>query len=265
MHLASQSAAALGENYLFQLSARLSVRKLVAETMPAVDAEPQERAVRRALAKVEQLGFMEVLHDPGRPSFYIPHQISESSIRIPQKLWANGWVQYLDGSTLLLLVALIGFTDAAIPDVGIPRAFVQTYQAVELLPVSPRRRRECVEKLIECRLVDEIRTRRGKFLVLLDPELRTRPPRPPKELSTMTSEGHITIPIEVRRHLGLKTNDRIVFVINDEGPVQIKAPRYSTVASLRGAAGRPEKPLSWEEMRAIARDDARAGKPDTHP
>ena len=78
-----------------------------------------------------------------------------------------------------------------------------------------------------------------------------------KELvSTITSKGQVTIPAQVRRHLGLETNDQIVFVIGDEGDVQVKAPRYSTVASLRGAAGKLEKPLTWKQMREIAREDA---------
>jgi len=74
-------------------------------------------------------------------------------------------------------------------------------------------------------------------------------------LSTITSKGQVTIPVEVRKHLNLKRNDKLAFVIDDEGTVRLAAPRYPDVASLRGAAGSLKKPLSWQEMREIARED----------
>ena len=77
-------------------------------------------------------------------------------------------------------------------------------------------------------------------------------------VSTITSKGQVTIPVEVRRHLRVDTNDKVAFVIDYEGQVRLKAPRYPTIASLRGAAGRLEKPLSWKQTRSIAREDALA-------
>ena len=74
-------------------------------------------------------------------------------------------------------------------------------------------------------------------------------------ISTITSKGQVTIPAEVRNYLGLKTNDKVAFVIDAEGQVQLRVPRYPTVASLRGAAGSLSKPLSWQEMRKIAYED----------
>ncbi|MDO8672598.1 MAG: type II toxin-antitoxin system PrlF family antitoxin [Dehalococcoidia bacterium] len=74
-------------------------------------------------------------------------------------------------------------------------------------------------------------------------------------LSTITSKGQVTIPAEVRRHLGVHTHDKITFVIESEGAVRIVAPRYADVASLRGAAGALKKPLPFEKMRAIAYED----------
>ena len=55
-------------------------------------------------------------------------------------------------------------------------------------------------------------------------------------ISTITSKGQVTIPAEVRKHLGLNKRDKIAFVIDEEGDVHLKAPHYPTVASLRGAA-----------------------------
>ena len=74
-------------------------------------------------------------------------------------------------------------------------------------------------------------------------------------VSTITSKGQVTIPAEVRRHLALKTGDRIAFVLESDGTVRLIAPRYPSVASLRGAAGSLDRPLSWEQMRDIARED----------
>jgi len=74
-------------------------------------------------------------------------------------------------------------------------------------------------------------------------------------LSTITSKGQVTIPKDVREHLGVSTNDPIAFVIEDDGTVRLHALQYPTVASLRGAAGTLGEPLSWEEMREIARED----------
>lgn len=74
-------------------------------------------------------------------------------------------------------------------------------------------------------------------------------------VSTVTSKGRVTIPVEIRRHLGLKTNNKIVFVIDSEGKVELRVPRFPDIASLSGAAGNLEKPLSWQQMREIAYED----------
>jgi hypothetical protein len=49
-------------------------------------------------------------------------------------------------------------------------------------------------------------------------------------------------------------------VIEDEGRVELRPAQYSTIASLRGVAGSLPKPLSWDEMRAIAREDREAAR-----
>ncbi len=74
-------------------------------------------------------------------------------------------------------------------------------------------------------------------------------------VSTITSKGQVTIPAEVRKHLGLKTNDKISFVIEDQGGVRLKAPRYPNIASVAGAAGSLKHPLSSQQMREIATED----------
>jgi AbrB family looped-hinge helix DNA binding protein len=81
-------------------------------------------------------------------------------------------------------------------------------------------------------------------------------------LSTLTSKGQVTIPAEVRRHLGIEQGDRLSFVIADDGRIEVKAPKYSDVASLAGAAGTLQEPMSWDQMREIAREDRFDAKHD---
>jgi len=51
--------------------------------------------------------------------------------------------------------------------------------------------------------------------------------------STVTSKGQVTIPVEVRRHLGIGTSDKVSFVIEEDGVVSLRPVRL-TVAQLRG-------------------------------
>jgi AbrB family looped-hinge helix DNA binding protein len=74
-------------------------------------------------------------------------------------------------------------------------------------------------------------------------------------VSTITSKGQVTIPAAVRRHLGVGTNDKITFVIEDSGEVRLSVPSYPTIQSLRGIAGSLPKPLSWQEVKQIAQDE----------
>src|SRR5947209_4950962 len=65
-------------------------------------------------------------------------------------------------------------------------------------------------------------------------------------VSTLTSKGQVTIPVEIRRHLGVVQGDQLSFVIEDDGTIEIKASKYPTVASLAGAAGSLDQPMSWD-------------------
>lgn len=79
--------------------------------------------------------------------------------------------------------------------------------------------------------------------------------------STISSKGQVTVPVEVRKRLGLKQGEKISFVIEDEGEagevggVRLQAPKYRDVSALRGAAGSLKEPLTWTEMRQIAREE----------
>ena len=78
--------------------------------------------------------------------------------------------------------------------------------------------------------------------------------------STIRSKGRVTIPAQVRRHLGVSTSDRIVFVLEDDGTVKVVVHRYPAVASLRGAAGALATSVPWSEMRDAAREERLAAK-----
>jgi AbrB family looped-hinge helix DNA binding protein len=74
-------------------------------------------------------------------------------------------------------------------------------------------------------------------------------------VSTITSKGQVTIPAEVRRHLGVAQGDKLSFVIDDTGTVELHVPRYPTVASLRGRVATLPREMRYDEMKEIAYED----------
>lgn len=85
--------------------------------------------------------------------------------------------------------------------------------------------------------------------------------------STVTSKGQVTIPAEIRRHLGIGPADRVAFVVDATGKVEIRPAKY-TIASIRGIvpalpdreAGDFEAQIeeATEEATQHIRQDARA-------
>ncbi len=70
--------------------------------------------------------------------------------------------------------------------------------------------------------------------------------------STVTTKGQVTIPLDVRRRLGLDAGDRIEFVEIGDGMFAIK-PAIDDVRSLKGVLRKPSKPVSVEDMNAVVR------------
>ena len=62
------------------------------------------------------------------------------------------------------------------------------------------------------------------------------------ELAKLTSKGQITIPIEIRRKLGVKTGDKVLFIVDGDKVVIINA----TLAALKEA----QKAFEGEAERA---------------
>ena len=70
--------------------------------------------------------------------------------------------------------------------------------------------------------------------------------------STMTTKGQVTIPLEVRRQLGLGAGSRIRFVATDSGSYEIVRVSGS-IRSLKGLVSAPAVPVSLADMdQAIA-------------
>lgn len=67
-------------------------------------------------------------------------------------------------------------------------------------------------------------------------------------LTILTTKGQVTIPVEVRRYLGLEPNDKVAFVIED-GDVRLR--RHGSViertAGILGRSGQPK--ITAAEMR----------------
>ena len=78
--------------------------------------------------------------------------------------------------------------------------------------------------------------------------------------SSVTTKGQVTIPVEIRRRLGVRPRDKVAWVIED-GQVRVTRSR-SVVERTAGALAGPGPVLTAEEERvaaeeAIAEDVAR--------
>ncbi|WER50702.1 AbrB/MazE/SpoVT family DNA-binding domain-containing protein [Cupriavidus sp. WKF15] len=77
--------------------------------------------------------------------------------------------------------------------------------------------------------------------------------------ATVTSKGQVTIPVDVRTHLGLSTGDRIEFVLNEQTGRYEVVPATRSVTALKGIIRKPSKPVSIDDMNAaIAEQGASA-------
>jgi AbrB family looped-hinge helix DNA binding protein len=77
--------------------------------------------------------------------------------------------------------------------------------------------------------------------------------------ATITSKGRITIPVGVRKQLGLRAGDRIEFSFNEATGRYEIYPATRSLLSLKGIVKKPVKQVSIEEMnRAAAEHGASA-------
>ena len=76
-------------------------------------------------------------------------------------------------------------------------------------------------------------------------------------VATLTVKGQVTIPAKIRARLGLRTGDRLEFMITGENRIEV-IPAGGSVRQLRGMVPKPKRPLSLADMdRAIRTGRAR--------
>src|ERR1035437_5783718 len=73
--------------------------------------------------------------------------------------------------------------------------------------------------------------------------------------ATMTSKGQITIPVKVRKALGLKPGVRIDFYEVEDGECTFWA-KTGSIMEMRGCLPKPDHPISIEEMNQAVLDRA---------
>lgn len=69
-------------------------------------------------------------------------------------------------------------------------------------------------------------------------------------ISSVTSKGQVTIPVRIRRLLGLKPKAKVAFLQKKDG-VHIAAPRY-TLNTIKGTVPALAQKYSEKEIREIA-------------
>jgi antitoxin PrlF len=73
--------------------------------------------------------------------------------------------------------------------------------------------------------------------------------------STITSKGQVTIPAEIRKRLGVDTNDKVVFQVNSQGEILLTTPPYRSLVDLKGSAGKLPYPLTEKESKEIIAEE----------
>ena len=81
--------------------------------------------------------------------------------------------------------------------------------------------------------------------------------------ATVTSKGQITIPVQVRKALGLEAGDRLMFELRDDG-LRVRALHRRKASELRGTVRSETRYVSREAERAAAAD-ALARKREDEP
>ncbi len=72
--------------------------------------------------------------------------------------------------------------------------------------------------------------------------------------ASITERGQVTIPVEVRRRLGLKTRGKVNFRITEDGTVLITRPVF-TIDSAFGSVQPVNTPEDWEARIREAKEE----------
>lgn len=71
-------------------------------------------------------------------------------------------------------------------------------------------------------------------------------------ISTVSSKGQVTIPIDVRRLLGVGAADKVAFVVTDEGKVELRPARFTLESVLGSVTALPEESVDLDREIADA-------------
>ncbi|MGD0631515.1 MAG: AbrB/MazE/SpoVT family DNA-binding domain-containing protein [Terracidiphilus sp.] len=79
--------------------------------------------------------------------------------------------------------------------------------------------------------------------------------------AALTSKGQITVPISIRKKLGLQTGDQVLFIEREDGEILVRA-KKGDLMDFYGMFKSSGKPATVEEMdeavgRYLTEDDAR--------
>lgn len=72
-------------------------------------------------------------------------------------------------------------------------------------------------------------------------------------ITTMTQRGQVTVPAEVRRLLGIRPRDKVVFAI-DDGEVRLRPARFTLESAYRSVPPLA-RPVSDKEMARVAKEE----------
>ena len=70
----------------------------------------------------------------------------------------------------------------------------------------------------------------------------------------VTSKGQLTIPKEVRRALGVREGDCLIFDMDDRGEVRVRVARKPVSFTDYAGAWREGKGMSWDEVDEYMRE-----------
>lgn len=74
----------------------------------------------------------------------------------------------------------------------------------------------------------------------------------------MSSKGRVTIPADVRRHLGVRPADKIAFVLTDERKVEVCPARFTLESVLGSIEAMPNESIDLDREIAEAREEEAA-------
>ena len=83
---------------------------------------------------------------------------------------------------------------------------------------------------------------------------------------TVTSKGQVTIPKQIREHLGIDTDDKVTFVVDDSGRVELRPTSYQwkdlrgVVSLIPGAKESVDFSEAFEDGMQKRADDLMSGR-----